>query len=180
MKKGNYTDSEIIAIMSKSIPQEEFKGLKIYVWKHFGKKLQEELTQKSLTKKQIQALLNEVKENPPPEPVVEKPKELTREEKQAIADQKRLNDNQYTSTIKNGVEVISLSEAGMLNIISDDHDEFEHIGEEHISDREDDGRLYINQEIKRVSDQKVFYFNYVWCPDPHTHYAMDNTLTALK
>ena len=179
MKQGNYSEREVIELMNKHIPKNEFRDVKVYVWKTIGKTIQGELTQRPLTKKDIKAIFDNIKANPPPAPPENKPKELTLEEKKAIADQKRQTNNKYTSEERNGIEILYFSEAGMLNLIRDDHDEFE-VGDERISDREDDGRVYANQEVKRLSDQKMFYFNYVGCPDPHDPYSLDNSLTEIK
>lgn len=180
MKQGSYSDREIINLINKRIPKDELKGMKIYVWLAFGRVVQAELKQRPLSNKEIKDIFDGIKANPPEAPVEEKPKELTLEEKRAVAEKKRQNDNKYTSENKDGIETLYFSEAGILNMIRDDHDDFEHVGEEHISDREDDGRVYVNQEVKRLSDQKMFYFNYVSSPEPYPDYSLDNCLIAIN
>lgn len=175
IKSKEYTDREIVLILNKilkNIDPVKFKKITILGFKVAGQKIQEALKTQSMSSAQILSFFDEVILNPPkppPEPAKPTPEEL----QQAEEDQNKI-DNQYESKIVNGHEVLYFSEQGMNNLCREDNEDFEDVGNPKITDHEDDGRIFKHQKVKRLSDGKVFYYNYIWHPEYPTSFFEHN------
>lgn len=170
MKKGFYSDREIISALNKhitkSVPKELQSKLNIYSFKAMGQKLQGLLQERSVAETELHSLILDFYKNPltPPAPEVVIEKKPSKEELLA-------KENVILSvTEKNGKEVITFSEKGKKNLHSENNPEFEDLEEEdEINGHEDDGRIFKTRRIKRVADGKIFSYDYIW----HSEWGVD-------
>lgn len=149
--KGSYEDRDILDLLQKhkaSIP----KQTPIYVYLAIGRELQAQLAEKDFDPSDIKKLIKRVLANPPakPEPKVEV--------KPVVVE---INHNLSRSEWIEGKERIHFSEKGMYNLLREDNEEFEDVGDDEYVDREDDGRITFYRTVRRVVDGKEFGFSFV-------------------
>lgn len=178
--KDGMKDHEIISLVNKKVLKEKLNQPG-YIYLAICREIKKELQINPLSTKEINEIADRVIANPPALPEKPKPVVLTQEEKDKIRKEKLQEENKHTiEFLENGQEILTFSEKGMENILREDNEEFITEEKATISDHEDDGRMYKNQVVTRKSDNKRFYFNYVWCPEPYPDYFLETKLFSLK
>ena len=178
IRSGEYSDRDIIELLNKyfdKIPREEQKKLTIHGFNLLGRTVQDLLKTQDLPVATIQVMIADTLANPPipptpvlkPTPVVDTPE--VKLEKENVSTSK-LNTE--------GKEVIQFTEKGMNNLHSGDNPLFKELGEDKINGHEDDGRIFKTAQVKRLSDSKVFSYEYVWHSDWPTDFQ-DNKITEV-